>query len=442
MLDPNLLRSDLAAVAERLATRGLVLDTGRLAKLEAERKRLQIDTQDLQARRNACSKQIGASKARGEPVEALMAEVAGFGEELADCERQLAVLQDTLEAELLGIPNLPQAEVPIGRDETQNVVLKTWGTPPDFGFTPRDHVDVGQALGGMDPDAAVKITGTRFSVLMGGVARMHRALIQFMLDLHTREHGYREVYTPYLVNRASLLGTGQLPKFEADLFRVPREAEGGEDEPETQAGARDLFLIPTAEVPVTNLVRDMILEDAELPLALVCHTPCFRSEAGSYGRDTRGLIRQHQFEKVELVRIERPDDSGPALEALTAQAEAVLERLELPYRRVFLCTGDMGFSSARTYDLEVWLPSQHTYREISSCSNFEAFQARRLKARWRNPATGRPEPLHTLNGSGLAVGRCLVAILENCQDASGGVRVPRALRPFMEGIDYLPPVLP
>lgn len=438
MLDPHLIRSDLATVAERLATRGLVLDTGRLAALEAERKRLQTCTQDLKARRNACSKQIGAAKAQGESVEALMAEVASFGEELADCERQLALLQDDLEAELLGIPNLPQAEIPVGRDETHNLVLKTWGSLPEFGFTPRDHVDVGLMLGGMDPDAAVKISGSRFTVLLGAVARMHRALIQFMLDLHTREHGYREVYVPYLVNRASMLGTGQLPKFEADLFRVPREAEGGTEEP---SGARDMFLIPTAEVPVTNLVRDVILEDAELPLALVCHSPCFRSEAGSYGRDTRGMIRQHQFEKVELVRVERPEDSAAALETLTAHAEAVLERLELPYRRVLLCTGDMGFASARTHDLEVWLPSQRTYREISSCSNFEAFQARRLKARWRNPATGKPEPVHTLNGSGLAVGRCLVAILENGQDANGGVRVPRALQPFMGGVNYLPPVI-
>jgi len=439
MLDPNLLRSDLLAVAERLTTRGLVLDTEHLARLEGERKRLQTATQDLQARRNACSKQIGAAKARGEPVDGLMQEVAGFGAELADCEHQLTALQDELEAVIQGIPNLPQAEVPVGRDATQNVVIKTWGRIPDLGFTPRDHVDVGLALGGLDPDAAVKISGTRFSVLLGEVARMHRALIQFMLDLHTREHGYREVYVPYLVNRASLFGTGQLPKFEADLFRVPRAMED-EEAAEGPAGARDLFLIPTAEVPVTNLVRDVILEDTELPLTLVCHTPCFRSEAGSYGRDTRGMIRQHQFEKVELVRIERPADSTVALETLTAHAEAVLERLELPYQRVFLCTGDMGFSSARTYDLEVWLPSQNTYREISSCSNFEAFQARRLKARWRNPETGRPEPVHTLNGSGLAVGRCLVAILENGQDASGGVRVPRALQPFMGGLDYLAPV--
>jgi seryl-tRNA synthetase len=438
MLDPNLLRSDLLAVAGRLADRGFALDTDHLAGLEAERKRLQTHTQDLQARRNACSKQIGAAKARGEPVEAIMAEVAAFGEELAACERQLAALQEELEGVLLGIPNLPQAEVPTGRDETGNLVLKHWGEPPALGFTPRDHVDVGLALGGVDLDAAVKISGARFSVLMGDVARMHRALIQFMLDLHTREHGYREVYVPYLVNRASLQGTGQLPKFEADLFRVPRDVEEGAADEGT--GARDLFLIPTAEVPVTNLVRDVILEADALPLALVCHSPCFRSEAGSYGRDTRGMIRQHQFEKVELVRIEKPGDSSAALEQLTRHAETVLERLELPYRRMLLCTGDMGFSSARTHDLEVWLPSQGTYREISSCSNFEAFQARRLKARWRNPETAKPEPVHTLNGSGLAVGRCLVAILENYQDAAGGVRVPTALQPFMGGVDYLAPV--
>lgn len=438
MLDPQLLRSDVLAVAERLATRGYRLDSERLSALEARRKELQTRTQALQQQRNERSKQIGQAKARGESVTGLMAEVGATGEELAACEAALEALQEETFELLLEVPNLPQAEVPVGASEADNQERRRWGTPRSFDFAPRDHVDVGNGLGGMDFDAAVKLTGARFSVLKGGIARMHRALIQFMLDLHTREHGYTEVYVPYLVNRASLRGTGQLPKFEADLFRVPRMDEAGSEE--TEAGQRDYFLIPTAEVPVTNLVRDVILEADALPLKLVCHTPCFRSEAGSYGRDTRGMIRQHQFEKVELVRIERPEASRAALEELTAQAEQVLERLELPYRRIALCTGDMGFSSACTYDLEVWLPSQNTYREISSCSNFEAFQARRLKARWRNPETGKPELLHTLNGSGLAVGRCLVALLENFQEADGGVRVPVALQPYMDGVTRLAPV--
>lgn len=435
MLDPQLLRNDLGAVATRLATRGYQLDVARLSQLETERKHVQVRTQELQQLRNERSKHIGMAKSRGEPTEALMAEVAAAAAELAAAEQTLSRLQEALSECLLEVPNLPQARVPVGHSEADNAEVKRVGTPRSFDFDPHDHVDIGSALGLMDFDAAVKVAGSRFSVLYGDLARLHRALVQYMLDLHTREHGYREVYVPYLVNRASLYGTGQLPKFEADLFRVPREIDTAADS-DAEIN-RDLFLIPTAEVPVTNLVRDVILEAAELPLKLVCHTPCFRSEAGSYGRDTRGMIRQHQFEKVELVRIERPEDSNAALEELTEHAERVLESLGLPYRRIALCTGDIGFSSAFTYDLEVWLPSQQTYREISSCSNFEAFQARRLKARWRNPETGKPELVHSLNGSGLAVGRCLVAILENYQEADGRVGLPEVLRPYLGGLTHL-----
>ena len=421
MLDIQLLRKDPASVAARLATRGFAFDTARWEALEAERKTIQTRTQDAQARRNALSKEIGMAKARGEDASALMAEVAGLADTLKAQEQRLATLQAEIDDFLMGIPNLPHASVPVGADERDNVEVARWGTPRRFDFAVRDHVELGESLGQIDFAAAVKIAGSRFVVMRGAVARLHRALAQFMLDVHTAEHGYTEVYVPYLVNADSLRGTGQLPKFADDLFHVPR------------SDADRLYLIPTAEVPVTNLVRDEIVSADALPLKFVAHTPCFRSEAGSYGRDTRGMIRQHQFDKVELVQMVRPDDSYGALETLTGHAEAILQKLELPYRKVALCTGDMGFSAAKTYDLEVWLPAQDTYREISSCSNFEAFQARRMHARFRN-AQGKPELLHTLNGSGLAVGRTLVAVLENYQNADGSVAVPEVLRPYLGGL--------
>ena len=424
MLDIQLLRRDAAQVAERLGARGFTFDTTRFEALEAERKTIQTRTQDAQARRNALSKQIGMLKGKGEDTTAVMAEVAGLGDELKALETRLGALQGELDGFLLGVPNLPHESVAPGKDETGNVEVSRWGTPRSFDFPVRDHVDLGEGLAQLDFAAAVKITGSRFVVMKGGLARLHRALVQFMLDVHTREHGYTEVYVPYMVNAESLRGTGQLPKFEEDLFRVPR------------TDADRLYLIPTAEVPVTNLVRDEIVPLDALPLKFVAHTPCFRSETGSYGRDTRGMIRQHQFDKVELVQMVKPEESYDALEALTAHAETILQKLELPYRKVLLCTGDMGFSSAKTYDLEVWLPAQNTYREISSCSNFEAFQARRMQARFRN-AQGKPELLHTLNGSGLAVGRTLVAILENYQNADGSVTVPEALQPWMAGCSCL-----
>ncbi len=423
MLDPKRLRSEPDAVAALLARRGHALDTVRLAALEGERKTLQTRAETLQAERNQRSKAIGQAKARGEDVAPLMAEVAGFGGYLQQTADALLKLQAELEELALGIPNTPHADVPDGRSEADNIELRRIGTPRDFAFTPRDHVDVGIGLGLMDFDAAAAIAGARFTVLHGPLARLQRALIQFMLDLHTQGHGYQEVYVPYLVNAESLRGTGQLPKFEQDLFAL--------------TGEMRYYLAPTAEVPVTNLVRDTVMTAASLPHRYVCHTPCFRSEAGSYGRDTRGMIRQHQFEKVELVQITKPGDSYAALEQLTAHAEEVLKRLELPYRVMALCAGDMGFSAAKTYDLEVWLPGQQRYREISSCNNFEDFQARRLQARWRNPATGKPELVHTVNGSGLAVGRALVAVLENYQQADGGVAIPAALRPYMGGLECL-----
>ena len=425
MLDPKLLRTDLEAVAANLARRGFRLDTERLRELEARRKALQVRTQELQKERNARSRRIGQAKAQGEDIQPLLAEVGRLGDELKQAEAELAAVQAELREIQLGIPNLLDDSVPDGADESDNVELRRWGEPPAFDFTPRDHVDLGEALDGLDFEAAARIAGSRFAVMRGAVARLHRALIQFMLDLHTGEHGYREVYVPYLVNADSLYGTGQLPKFEADLFKV--ESEHG------------FYLIPTAEVPVTNLARDEILPAEALPLRLVAHTPCFRSEAGSYGRDVRGLIRQHQFEKVELVQLVRPEDSAAAHEALTGHAEAVLQRLGLPYRVVVLCAGDTGFSAAKTYDLEVWLPGQGKYREISSCSNFRDFQARRMQARWRNPDTGKPELLHTLNGSGLAVGRTLVAVLENYQRADGSVVVPEVLRNYMNGLEVIEP---
>ncbi|MCF7983468.1 MAG: serine--tRNA ligase [Thiohalocapsa sp.] len=425
MLDPKLLRAELAHVAQQLARRGLTIDTDRIEALEERRKALQVEVQELQNQRNVKSKAIGKAKAAGEDIAPLRAEVAAFGDRLKLLDEALGDIQEQMRDIALGLPNLPDASVPDGADEDSNREERRWGEPRAFDFEPKDHVDLGVPAGWMDFDLAAKLTAARFVVLSGPLARMHRALIQFMLDTHTDEHGYTETYVPYLVNADSLYGTGQLPKFAADLFKVP--------------GERDFFLIPTAEVPVTNLVRDVILEGNELPRKWVAHTPCFRSEAGSHGKDTRGMIRQHQFEKVELVQAVRPDESFEALEKLAGHAEVILERLELPYRVVTLCTGDLGFSATKTYDLEVWLPGQQRYREISSCSNFGDFQARRLQARWRNPATGKPELLHTLNGSGLAVGRTLVAVMENYQEADGAIRVPDVLQPYMGGLARLEP---
>ena len=424
MLDIQLLRSQPEEVVQRLATRGGEIDFAPFNALEAERKTLQQRTQDLQAQRNSLSKQIGMLKGKGEDASAVMAEVGQLGDELKASEARLSVLLEEMNAFTSALPNLPGADVPVGADENDNVEIKRWGDIPTFNFEVKDHVDIGAGLNGMDFETATKLTGSRFVVLQGPVARMHRALAQFMLDTHTAEHGYTELYAPYMVNAASLYGTGQLPKFSEDLFQVPR----GEAEP--------YYLIPTAEVPVTNMVRDTITPAEQLPLKWVCHTPCFRSEAGSGGRDVRGLIRQHQFDKVELVHIVNPETSAQAHEDLTRHAETILEKLGLPYRRIVLCTGDMGFSAEKTYDLEVWLPAQNTYREISSCSNFGSFQARRMQARFRN-AQGKPELAHTLNGSGLAVGRTLVAILENYQQADGSVRVPDVLQPYMGGLMVL-----
>ena len=419
MLDAKLLRTELEATAAKLAKRGYTLDVDYLSGLENRRKELQVRTQELQNRRNSRSKAIGKAKARGEDIQPLLDAVASLGDELKQAEQDLTVVQEQLRQVLLDIPNMPHESVPLGKDENDNLEVRRWGEPRKFDFSPRDHVELGGHW--LDFELAAKLTGSRFVVMSGPLARLQRALIQFMLDLHTCEHGYEEIYVPYLVNADSLQGTGQLPKFEADLFSLK--------------GEWSYYLIPTAEVPVTNLARDAILEAASLPRRYVAHTPCFRSEAGSYGKDVRGMIRQHQFEKVELVHLVRPRDSYAALEELTRHAETVLQRLELPYRVIALCTGDIGFAAAKTYDLEVWLPGQQRYREISSCSNCEAFQARRLQARWRNPETGKPELLHTLNGSGLAVGRTLVAVMENYQDAQGGIRVPEVLKPYMGGIE-------
>jgi len=435
MLDIQLLRNKLDEVAARLASRGKDWDFSDFVALENERKSLQARTQELQARRNAISKEIGQCKAKGGDASALMAEVAALKAELEASEARLTDLLPQLDAIVAAIPNLPHPSVPVGRSEQDNVEVHRWGTPRAFDFPVKDHVDLGEALGQLDFATAVKITGARFSLLKGPLARLHRALAQFMLDVHTQEHGYTELYAPYLVNAASLFGTGQLPKFEEDLFRVPRQKAAGAEGEEAGAG-EPLYLIPTAEVPVTNIVRGEILAREALPLKFVCHTPCFRSEAGSYGRDTRGMIRQHQFDKVELVQVVTPEQSEAAHEALTRHAEIILERLELPYRRVLLCTGDMGFSSAKTYDLEVWLPAQNTYREISSCSCFDSFQARRMQARFRSEKS-KPELVHTLNGSGLAVGRTLVAILENFQNADGSISVPAALRPYLGGCERI-----
>jgi seryl-tRNA synthetase len=430
MLDIQLLRKDAAQVAERLAARGFAFDVARFEALEATRKSIQIQTQEAQARRNALAKQIGMLKGKGEDASTAMAEAAGLGDAQKQLEEQLAALQTEINDWLLGVPNLPHESVPQGKDETANLEVSRWGTPRSVDFAVRDHVDLGEALGQLDFAAAVKITGSRFAVMRGHLARLHRALAQFMLDLHIAQHGYTEVYVPYLVNADSMRGTGQLPKFEEDLFQVPRYS----NQPGTDSDK--LYLIPTAEVPLTNLLRDEIVAAESLPLKFVAHTPCFRSEAGSYGRDTRGMIRQHQFDKVELVQMVRPEDAYPALEELTGHAETVLQQLGLPYRKMLLCTGDMGFSAAKTYDLEVWLPGQNAYREISSCSCFEAFQSRRMQARYRN-AQGKPELLHTLNGSGLAVGRTLVAVLENYQNADGSVSVPEVLRGYMGGVERL-----
>lgn len=423
MLDPRLIRAELEQVEMQLARRGFRLDTATFRELEARRRDVQEKTQTLQSERNSRSKRVGQAKAQGEDIQPLLAEMQHVGDELKRMETELEAIQQQLESLLLGVPNLLDAEVPEGRSDADNQEIHRWGAPRAFDFEPIDHVALGERLGQMDFEAASKIAGSRFVTLKGPLCRLQRALAQFMLDLHSGEHGYTETYVPFMVNADSLRGTGQLPKFEADLFKLTSDPA--------------YYLIPTAEVPVTNLVRDEILEAGSLPLKYVCHTPCFRSEAGSYGKDTRGMIRQHQFEKVELVQITSPETSAQAHEELTWHAEEVLRHLGLPFRRMLLCAGDTGFSSAKTYDLEVWLPGQNAYREISSCSNFRDFQARRLRARWRNPETGKPELAHTLNGSGLAVGRTLIAVLENYQDGQGRVQVPEVLRPYMGGLEVI-----
>ena len=422
MLDPHLLRKDPGEVALALEKRGYRLDAATFLELDKKRKQVQVMTQDLQNLRNTKSKEIGQAKAKGQDAQQLLEEVSTLGEKLKQSEEELQQIQNSLNNILLEIPNIPHASVPPGQSEKDNQEIRHWGELPEFDFKPKDHVDLGEALGLIDFEAAARITASRFVVMQGKIARLHRALIQFMMDTHIQEHGYVEVYVPFLVNRESAFGTGQLPKFAADLFHINEQ---------------DFYLVPTAEVPVTNLARDRILAAEELPKKYVCHTPCFRSEAGSYGKDTRGMIRQHQFEKVELVQMVKPDDSYMVLEELTAHAEKILQKLELPYRVVALCGADLGFSSAKTYDIEVWMPGQNKYREISSCSNFEDFQARRMQARWRNPETGKPELLHTLNGSGLAVGRTLVAIMENFQDSEGRIHIPEVLHPWMGEIKII-----
>jgi len=423
MLDPKLVRTQTEEVARRLAVKQFDFDIAAFEQLEERRRVIQVRTENLQSEQNKRSRMIGKAKAAGEDIQPLLDEVNSLKKEREEAEAELGQLQEELNAFLAGIPNLPDEDVPEGKDENDNVEIRRWGEPTRFDFEPKDHVSLGEQLGGMDFEAATRLAHSRFVVMRGQVARLHRALAQFMLDLHTTEHGYTEAYVPYLVNANTLFGTGQLPKFEEDLFRISDESP--------------LYLIPTAEVPATNLVADTILDADELPIRLVCHTPCFRSEAGSYGRDTRGMIRQHQFDKVELVHVVRPEESEAALETLTGHAEKVLQLLGLPYRVVALCGGDMGFSAAKTYDLEVWLPGQDKYREISSCSNTRDFQARRMRARWRNPETGRPEPVHTLNGSGLAVGRTLIAVMENYQQADGSIVVPEVLRPYMGGLERI-----
>ncbi len=425
MLDSKLVRTQLTEIAERLATRGFDLDVARFEALESQRKSVQVRTEQLQAERNSRSKSIGQAKARGEDIAPLLAEVDQMGSDLEAGKRELDAIQSELDDLLLNIPNLPHESVPVGADEEGNVEVARWGTPRSFDFEIRDHVALGEQHGWLDFETAAKLSGARFALLRGPIARLHRALAQFMINLHTGEHGYEEAYTPYLVQAPALQGTGQLPKFEEDLFRIRREDQA------------DLYLIPTAEVSLTNIVAGEILDAKQLPLKFVAHTPCFRSEAGASGRDTRGMIRQHQFDKVEMVQIVEPSKSFEALEGMTANAERVLQLLELPYRKLALCTGDMGFSAVKTYDLEVWVPSQDKYREISSCSNCGDFQARRMQARYRNPETGKPELVHTLNGSGLAVGRTLVAVLENYQQADGSIRVPEVLKPYMGGIEVI-----
>jgi len=423
MLDIKLLRNDLDAVTHQLARRGFVLDSSVFQALEDKRKTLQSATQELQNQRNTRSKAIGKAKASGEDIQPLLAEVSDLGDKLKAAEQQLADLQVEIDGILSGMPNILNDSVPEGKSEGENVEIKTWGEPTKFDFEVKDHVDLGMSHGWMDFEMAAKLTGSRFVVMRAGMARMHRALIQFMLDTHSGEHGYQEIYVPYIVNEDSLYGTGQLPKFADDLFKLE--------------GEQNFYLIPTAEVPVTNIVRDEIIDADQLPMKFTAHTPCFRSEAGSYGKDTRGLIRQHQFEKVELLHFVKPEDSEAALEELTRHAEIILEKLELPYRKIVLCAGDTGFSANKTYDLEVWVPAQNAYREISSCSNMKDFQARRMQARYRNPETNKPELLHTLNGSGLAIGRTLVAIVENYQEEDGSIRLPEVLLPYMGGMTSL-----
>ena len=423
MLDPRTIRQELTATAEQLRIKGFELDVPAIESLESRRKALQVQTEELQAERNTRSKAIGKAKAAGEDIQPLLEAVASLGDQLDEKKTALDNVQAELNDILMAVPNIPDASVPPGASEDDNVEVRRWGDPTELSFEAKDHVDLASPSGLMNFEAAAKITGARFVALRGDMARLHRALVQFMLDVHTQEHGYQEVYVPYIVNRDSLTGTGQLPKFEEDLFRLDDD--------------RGFYLAPTAEVPVTNLVRDEIVPAEEMPWRFVCHTPCFRSEAGSHGKDTRGMIRQHQFDKVELVQMVKPEDSWQALEDLTGHAENILQKLGLPYRVVTLCGGDLGFASAKTYDLEVWLPGQGKYREISSCSNFLDFQARRMQARWRNPETGKPELLHTLNGSGLAVGRTMVALLENYQQSDGAVLVPQALQSYMGGLTRL-----
>ncbi len=425
MLDQKLLRTDIESVARKLSLRGYELDINKFNELEAQRKALSVKTQDLQNERNTKSKGIGKAKAQGQDIEPLLAEVATLGDELDAAKKQLDEVQAQINDIMMGMPNLLHDSVPEGKSEEDNIEIRKWGEPAAFDFEPKDHVELGAPNDWLDFETAAKLTGSRFVVMRGDMARLHRALIQYMLDLHTGEHGYQEVYVPYMVNADSLKGTGQLPKFEEDLFGL--------------TGDSGYYLIPTAEVPVTNIARGEIIDAKDMPVKMTAHTPCFRSEAGSYGKDTRGMIRQHQFEKVEMVQLVKPEDSWDALEELTGHAEKVLQKLKLPYRVLTLCAGDTGFSSAKTYDLEVWLPGQQAYREISSCSNFQDFQARRMSARWRNPETGKPELLHTLNGSGLAIGRTLVAVLENYQQADGSINVPEVLQPYMGGVTQLKP---
>lgn len=437
MIDPQLLRKDLADVAKRLASRKFILDTEKFSALETERKEIQSKTEELQAQRNQLSKAIGMKKGKGEDASAEMAQVNQVNQDLGESAQRLEILQNALQEFLSGIPNVPHESVPVGKDESDNQEIKKWGVPNNFSFPVKDHVDLGAKLG-IDFEVAAKISGSRFVVMRGQMARLHRALAQFMLDTHVDKHGYEEVNVPLMVNAASMTGTGQLPKFEEDLFKVPRKMGGVEEGEEGEARIENFYLIPTAEVPVTNMARDSIIAAEELPKRYVAHTPCFRSEAGSYGRDVKGMIRQHQFEKVELVQMVKAGTSLDALEELTLHAEAILEALEIPYRRLLLCTGDMGFGSAKTYDLEAWIPSQNTYREISSCSTMWDFQARRMQARTKE-GQGKPELIHTLNGSGLAVGRCLVALIENNQQEDGSIKIPKVLQSYMGGLEVLKP---